>query len=53
MKGVTDIITRIEGWVYAVQCHFQQYFNYIMTLSFIGGGNQSIWRKPQPCHKSL
>ena len=53
MKGVTDIITRIEGWVYAVQHHFQQYFNYIMTLSFIGGGNQSIWRKPQPCHKSL
>ena len=25
--------------VYAVQCHFQQYFNYIVEVSFIGGEN--------------
>jgi hypothetical protein len=32
---------------------FQQYFSYIMTISFIGGGNQSTQRKPPTCHKSL
>jgi hypothetical protein len=25
---------------------FQQYFSYIMAVSFIGGGNWSTWRKP-------
>jgi len=25
--------------------HFQQYFSYIMAVSFIGGGNRSTWRK--------
>jgi len=24
---------------YGVYCHFQQYFSYIMAISFIGGGN--------------
>jgi hypothetical protein len=24
-----------------------------MAVSFIGGGNWSKWRKPQPCRKSL
>jgi hypothetical protein len=33
-----------------VQCHFQQYFIYIMMVSFIGGGNR---RKPLTCRKSL
>jgi hypothetical protein len=28
-----------------VSCHFQQYFSYIMSVSFIGGGNWSTWRK--------
>ena len=33
--------------------HFQQYFNNIMVVSFIGGGEQSNRRKPlTPC-KSL
>ena len=31
------------------KCHFQQYFSYIMAVSFIGGGNQSTQRKPQIC----
>ena len=25
---------------FGVYCHFQQYFSYILTISFIGGGNQ-------------
>jgi hypothetical protein len=29
---------------------FQQYFSYVVAVSFIGGGNQ---RKPQTCRKSL
>jgi hypothetical protein len=29
--------------------HFQQYFSYIVAVSFIGGGNQSTRRKPQTC----
>ena len=31
----------------------KQYFNYIMVVSFIGGGNLSTRRKPPTCHKSL
>ena len=34
-------------------CHFQQYLDYIVTVSFIGGENQSTRRKPLTCHKSL
>jgi len=34
-------------WVfYGVQPHFQQYFSYIVVVSFIGGGNRSTRRKP-------
>jgi hypothetical protein len=28
-----------------VWCHFQQYFSYIMAISFIGGGNRKTWGK--------
>jgi len=28
-------------WFYGVQWHFQQYFSYILAVSFIGGGNRS------------
>ena len=35
---------------YGVLCHFQQYFSYIVTVSFIYGGNR---RKPPTCRKSL
>ena len=35
--------------VYGVYHHFQQYFSYIMAVSFIGGANR---RKPQTCRKS-
>ena len=33
------------GWVYGVERHFQQYFSYIVAVSFIGEGNQSTRRK--------
>jgi len=32
--------------------HFQQYFSYIVAVSFIGGGNRSTRRKPSTCRKS-
>jgi hypothetical protein len=35
------------GLVYGVKWHFQQYFIYIVVISFIGEGNRSTWRKPQ------
>jgi hypothetical protein len=28
-------------------------FQYIMAVSFIGAGDQSTWRKPPTCRKSL
>jgi hypothetical protein len=37
--------------VYGVLRHFQQYFSYIVAVSFIGGGNQSTRRKPLTCSK--
>ena len=49
-----QILGRTNGWfgfTYGVLCHFQQYFSYIMALSFTGGGNQSIRRKPPTCCK--
>jgi hypothetical protein len=39
--------------VYGDEHHFQQYFSYIVAVSFIGGGKQSIQRKSPTCHKSL
>ena len=32
---------------------FQQYFSYIMEISFIDGGNLSTWRISKTCCKSL
>ena len=37
----------------SVYCHFQKYFSYIVTDSFIGEGNRSTWRKPPTCRKAL
>jgi hypothetical protein len=28
-------------WGYGIQRHFQQYFSYIVAVSFIGGGNKT------------
>jgi hypothetical protein len=32
---------KLDGLVYGVLCHFQQYFSYIVVVSFIGGENRS------------
>jgi hypothetical protein len=32
--------------VYGLWCHLKQYFSYIVTVSFLGGGNRSTQRKP-------
>jgi hypothetical protein len=42
-----------DGLVYGVWRHFQQYFSYIVAVSFIGEGNRSTRRKPPTCRKSL
>jgi hypothetical protein len=36
-----NIVRLKVGLVYGVSHHFQQYFSYIVTVSFIGGGNRS------------
>ena len=41
------------GWGYGVLRHFQQYFSYIVVVSFIGVGNWSTQRKSPTCCKSL
>jgi hypothetical protein len=38
------------GLVWFGLTHFQQYFSYIMAVSFIGGGNRSTWRKITGIH---
>jgi hypothetical protein len=38
---------------YGISHNFQQYFSYIVAVSFIGGGNRHIQRKPSTCRKSL
>ena len=35
--------------VYGFSCHFQQYFSYIVAVSFIGKGNRSTGREPLTC----
>jgi hypothetical protein len=41
------------GFVFGVSRYFQQYFSYMVAVSFIGGGNRSTHRKPPTCRKSL
>jgi len=36
-----------------MQRQFQQYFSYVMAVSFIGGGNRNTRRKPSICRKSM
>jgi hypothetical protein len=49
-KLMTLPIKTIRVWCY---CHFQQFFHYIVAVSFIGWGNWSTRRKPLICRKSL
>jgi len=39
--------------VIGVKHHFQQYFSYIVVVSFIGGRNRNTQRKPPTCRKSI
>ena len=43
--------TRVMAMVF--YHHFQQYCSYLVSFSFIGGGNPSIRRKPPTCRKSF
>jgi hypothetical protein len=43
----------IRFLIYGVLHHFQQYFSYIVAVSFISGGNRSTWKKTHTCSKSL
>ena len=36
-----SLYTVCSLWVTGVECHFQQYFSYILAFSFISNGNQS------------
>ena len=47
------IIIDFRVWFYDVYRHFQQYFSYIVVVSFIGGGKQSTRKTPLTCRKSL
>jgi hypothetical protein len=42
-------IKRDKGLTYGVKHHFQQYFSYILAVSFIGEGNQRSRTKPPTC----
>jgi hypothetical protein len=42
-------IKRDKGLTYGVKHHFQQYFSYIVAVSFIGEGNQRSRTKPPTC----
>jgi hypothetical protein len=53
-----DVITSLKNKVLFNNAkfsfhHFQQYFSYIVAVSFIGGGNRSTRRKQLTCRKSL
>ena len=39
--------------LYGVECNFQQYFSYIVVISFIVGGSRSTRRKLPTCRNSL
>jgi hypothetical protein len=46
-------IRQLEAALHREWQHLQQYFSYIMAVSFIGGGNRRTRRKPSTCRKSL
>ena len=53
-KSVPDCMLLWKNIVcYSVKRHFEQYFSYIVAVSFIDGGNRSTRKGPQTCHKSL
>ena len=55
VKDSTDYWFKVKGlglwYLMPLSTIFQNL--YIVVISFIGGGNQSTWRKPLTCRKSL
>ena len=51
MKRMSYKYVFSKGCGYGAKRHFQQYFSYIMVVSFNGGGNQSTRRKTPACRK--
>ena len=49
-QDLSDIV--IIDW-FIVFNAIQQYFSYIVAVSFTGGGNRSTQRKPSTCRQSL
>ena len=51
-----EVLVQSQKWLWWLRLWclmpFQQYFSYIVAVSFIGGGNWSSRRKPPTCHKS-
>jgi hypothetical protein len=43
----------VHSEVYSIQHYVIKFVSYIIAVSFIGEGNQSPKRKPQPFRKSL
>jgi hypothetical protein len=41
IKSLSPMFSTLDHSVYGVKGHFQQYFSYIMAVSFIGWGNRS------------
>ena len=51
LNKVFCIVLFFVWW--CLKLYFQQYFSYIVAVSFIGGGNRRTRRKPLTCCKSL
>jgi len=50
LNTITLTLYRVRVKIMNVSCHCQQYFSYIMVVSFISIGNRSTLRKLPPCH---
>jgi hypothetical protein len=50
---ITEILLKVALNTIKPTNHFQQYYNYIVAVNFIGWGNCTIWWKLQTCCKSL
>ena len=50
---INNVMVWFGLWCLTPLRHFQQYFSYIVAVSFIGEGNRRTRRKQQTCCKSL
>ena len=47
IRPLTEVNLRVWVLSYGIQHNFQQFFSFIVAVSFIGGGN---WRKSSASH---